>query len=334
MDLHASSTCLDTVERFSEGKWQKVANLGTTMMHAGACTFPRSPMSSQSNSSEAESEFQQTPGETETSCDETVASNSNHSEDAIYIVGGCLKTANPPATTSNGNMYQITKPLSATSSMYATKELPIVGGCFSSPRTGAAIAQQGSHMYIIGGCVHHKNKHRHAMPLSSMMCYDSTADTWEPLPGMKNSRYGASAVVHNDKIYVIGGVFVDMPIKAIGGNRRAYCTKHVEIYDIKRQTWSKGASLRQARTATTAVVFQGRIHVLGGYHFVPLKTVESYNEEKDCWEKCPPMRRPRAGATAAVIELPNQSWVGAGSLQRKAKRKPKGKKKAERIKPE
>lgn len=324
MDLQASSDCVDTVEKFSVGaseeasSWEQVASLGTPMMHAGACSFDQS--------------------ETDVS-----------SRGGMYVVGGCVKTKKN--TEANGCLYRVTRtsgkhgsyhaeegtspetprPNPLRASCFKTNQLPIIGGCFSSPRTGASVVQHNQLMYVIGGCSTQNNSHKGGTSLSSMMAYDPAADNWEPRPAMGVPRWGASAVIFNGKIFVIGGVVVSSQAHDLSttmpfnGPRRPAVTNVVEAFDIATESWSRVAPLRHGRTAASAVVFKGKLYVLGGYQFLPLKTVECYDAVNNRWERCPSMRKARAGAVAAVVEKFNCTWTGAGSQHSGAKKQSKKK---------
>lgn len=84
--------------------------------------------------------------------------------------------------------------------------------------------------------------------------YDIKSQTWKtlelPLP---TPRAGASVVIHQGKIVVIGGE---------SGSSQAH--KEAEAFDIVNGTWSDYAFLNQARHGTQAIVKDGKIYIASG----------------------------------------------------------------------
>lgn len=83
---------------------------------------------------------------------------------------------------------------------------------------GAAVVTIGSDIYVIGGQICGR-------PSAAMTLMDCKSHKYRLLPSMRMSRFRAGAGVVDGKIYVIGGCMVQL-------------FYWVEVFDIKKQTWS------------------------------------------------------------------------------------------------
>ncbi|WZY85944.1 hypothetical protein YC2023_032328 [Brassica napus] len=80
----------------------------------------------------------------------------------------------------------------------------------------------GSQIYVFGGPLD-DNVRRYS---SAVRVYECRNKTWRNLPNMNMERFYASACVHDDKIYVMGGCIA-----------RSEHQSWFEMFDIKTQTW-------------------------------------------------------------------------------------------------
>jgi len=102
-------------------------------------------------------------------------------------------------------------------------------------------------------------------------------------------RRGISAVVLNDKIYVIAG--------GAAGNPGAA----VDVYDLKSGKWSTAPNIPVARSGHTAAVLHGKIHVFGGRSGGRGETLNDhwvFDPQTTKWTRAEPMPAPRTGAVA------------------------------------
>lgn len=109
--------------------------------------------------------------------------------------------------------------------------------------------------------------------------YDPQTDTWDTCAPMPTGRYGATACVLNDSIYVIGGTKENI------GNHPGLTT--VEVYDPVSDSWISKSSMNRPRTELTNVVLDGRIYAFCGTPTLAAKYVnphfEVYDPISDTW---------------------------------------------------
>jgi len=125
---------------------------------------------------------------------------------------------------------------------------------------------------------------------------------WHNGAHMSDKRKGMSAVVLEDKIWVIGGA-----------RNEHHAVNTVEIYDPQNDTWlSNGPSLRHARDNATAQVVGDRIYVFGGrsMHTV-YDDVEMLDPHSGQWQIVSKMPSPLFGMASVVVD--STIWLIGGS---------------------
>lgn len=113
-------------------------------------------------------------------------------------------------------------------------------------------------------------------------------------------RTEVTAAELNGRAYVIGGLTADSRI-----------SDAVDVYDLTTEEWSKGPPLPAGRHHTTAVTYDNKIYVMGGYaerHGNVSKTV--YIFDGQTWQNGVDLPTP-AAAHAAVV-LSNRIYVVGG----------------------
>jgi len=115
--------------------------------------------------------------------------------------------------------------------------------------------QQTGKLYAIGGWSDVRKQ-----PSNVNAAYDPTTDSWTVKAPMKTARYGMSAAVVGDRIFVIGGV--------VGGTGVHTALRTVEVYDVSTDQWSAKKPLDASRAATGAVASNGTIFLPGGLQSV------------------------------------------------------------------
>ncbi|XP_077972815.1 kelch-like protein 24 [Styela clava] len=119
-----------------------------------------------------------------------------------------------------------------------------------------------------------------------MQCYDPIPNNFKDnLPGC-TLNYGFCAVATSACIYAMGGLYSD---------------QRVERFNPDTKTWSRLSQMRNPRRHATAVEFNGKIYVIGGFdgHRVS-NSVESYNFETNTWTRVARMCVPRLDLFAFV----------------------------------
>jgi hypothetical protein len=101
---------------------------------------------------------------------------------------------------------------------------------------------------------------------------------------MPDARVQFACAVLGGKIYVLGGNRV--------GPRVPVRTNDVRVFDLKRQTWSKGEAMPGAFNTAAVIVDPGLVVVAGGYDGDrPRTEVSVYNPGDKLWRTLPPLHR-------------------------------------------
>jgi N-acetylneuraminic acid mutarotase len=132
-------------------------------------------------------------------------------------------------------------------------------------------------------------------PITDFTAYDTVADRWSTLPGMKVARDHAYVGVINDRLYVVGG-----------RDRPKYDIATVEEFDPKTGAWTKRAPMPTGRSGGSATVTGGELYVFGGEgdNTNPagvFSQVEAFNPATNTWKQFEPMPLPRHSLVTATI---------------------------------
>jgi hypothetical protein len=137
------------------------------------------------------------------------------------------------------------------------------------PRGGAAAVTHGNYIYVFGG------KSIDNKVLSSVERYDLTEETWDTtyVPNFNYPRYNATAVIFEEKIYLMGG------------QDGTSALREVEVYDPMQNDWSEVQNLRREREALAGAVFNDRIYAIGGQKEAQslIDEIEWYDKPGDDW---------------------------------------------------
>ncbi len=136
-------------------------------------------------------------------------------------------------------------------------------------RGGAAAVMLEGHIYVFGG------KSINNRILKNVERYDPVYDVWDTthVPDFSHARFNATAVIFNEKIYLIGGQ---------NGER---VLKEVEVYDPVQNTWDQVQDLRRDREGLSGAVFNDRIYAIGGQKdpYNLIHEIEWYDQPADNW---------------------------------------------------
>lgn len=155
----------------------------------------------------------------------------------------------------------------------------------SQPRKLFASVLFGGSLYALGGIQKSGSYHY----LNSCERYNSQANVWCSLPGLKLARWGAAAaasVTGDGCLYIAGG-------SSQGG---VVCERTVERYDPREDAWRLVAPMTTARCFFTLTPFAGRLWAVGGqtvHRPEAMASVESYDPATDRWQEEAPLAEPR-----------------------------------------
>jgi N-acetylneuraminic acid mutarotase len=167
-----------------------------------------------------------------------------------------------------------------------------------------ALAEFKGKIYVFGGFVKPEKGPTAWQPIDNVWEYDPTADSWKALAPLPTKRGSPNAVVHNGKIYVIGGAGLHPGSKETSLHparpHRSMFTN--EVYDPATNTWETRQSMPTARNHAAAGIVGNKIYIIGGRIGSAFNTfssntdiVEVYDPETDQWGRLlAPMPTPRS----------------------------------------
>eukprot|EP01017_Pseudomicrothorax_dubius_P029821 TRINITY_DN365_c0_g1_i11.p1 TRINITY_DN365_c0_g1~~TRINITY_DN365_c0_g1_i11.p1 ORF type:complete len:638 (+),score=129.18 TRINITY_DN365_c0_g1_i11:148-2061(+) len=114
---------------------------------------------------------------------------------------------------------------------------------------------------------------------SKVTLYHPESNTYKVLPHMLLPRFAHMSAMLNGKLYVMGG--------RVLGDDKVALMDNVEFLDLQTLRWQRGPSMNRRRTSGTAIVYNGHLHVFGGYTSSCKRSrlIERLNEKDKVWEK-------------------------------------------------
>ncbi len=158
----------------------------------------------------------------------------------------------------------------------------------NTPRAGAASVVWQNKIYVFGG------KSLNNKILNTVERYDPARGEWDEtvVPEFSEERYNASAILFDNKIFLIGG------------RGEEDVLSKVEVYDPAQNLWYDAQDLHEEREGFTAVILNNHIYVIGGQkkEHSMMDEIEWYDESKDKWvEVNEDMPHPRVAPFAAAV---------------------------------
>ena len=122
---------------------------------------------------------------------------------------------------------------------------------------------------------------------------------WKNLTNMtfRRSRFGSA--VHDNKIYIFGGVFTSKEENILGKR-----TNMADIFDLQTNSWTELPNMRRARCNCSCAVVGDNIYIIGG----EIKNEKSmtnhcevFNINTKTWSTMPPMKNETSQHSSAAI---------------------------------
>lgn len=205
-------------------------------------------------------------------------------------------------------------------------------------------------IYVIGGISNSSLTTTTGTYYKTVEVYDPATNTWTTKASMPTARMGTSSVVHNNEIYVFGGMsssatnltkvekynpstdswttLKSMPlgvhqpgaivynnlIYLFGGGYGATVYKKVQVYDPETDTYSNRADMPQARDAIGSIKYGNEIYLIGGTlgqtGAIATNIVEIYNPQSDSYCTGPSLNEARKHFGTVIIN--NNIYVIGG----------------------
>ena len=117
---------------------------------------------------------------------------------------------------------------------------------------------------------------------------------WERMPDMDTSRAVFKSVLHDGKIYAIGGLKSVNPPYGIT----------TDVYDTETGEWSVMASMENPCSGLSVEIINNKIYVIGGVYSTKQQytVIQEYDIETDTWSTKCTMPEPRFNHISEVID--------------------------------
>jgi len=209
-------------------------------------------------------------------------------QDKIYVIGG---TIGPGTALGESLLTGATEVYDPETDTWETKT------SMPTHRQGLEANVVSDKIYLIGGVIHAGGFTIWGFDENEV--YSPATDSWITKAPLPTAVWGYSSAVVDNKIYLIGG-----------GN---WTTDGIfpvtlnQIYTPANDTWNFGQSIPTGlwnadSEATTGVLAQKRIYVLGGsYYSDAYNLTQTYDPEANMWTAGTPMPTPRWSLGVAVV---------------------------------
>lgn len=188
-------------------------------------------------------------------------------------------------------------------------------------RLGAAVVPQRGWLFAVGG------EGADGRTLRSCERYDVATDRWQRCADMEVARCGAAVAAMGGRVYAAGG----MRVAAAAAAAEPVFLRSVEVFEPVAGRWRRVRDMAEARCDAAAVVWAGRLWVIGGnVGAEAVGTVEVYDPVRDDWWVVTTamevvVRRPlvcvvETTTTAAVVRRDEVQQTAEGSWRTMADR--------------
>lgn len=196
----------------------------------------------------------------------------------IYVVGGFLQAGSGGITTNAVERYDI-----AHDRWSRMRSMPV------GVNHAAAVAYKGD-LYVVGG---YTSRGALNDEVGTLQRYDPEKDRWTRKRSMPTRRGALAAGVLGDRLYAAGGA-----------NSTEGALKRLEIYDFRKNRWSRGPDFRtRAREHLAGVSAGGYFYALAGREGGKgnFTVAERFNPRSEKWQLLPSLRKARGGIAAAAV---------------------------------
>ena len=173
----------------------------------------------------------------------------------------------------------------------ATNNSQVLKGHILPRRYFSAVADSGNQIFLIGGVSRTGIRSQYENRVEIFNTDTRIVSQAAPLPYPTRIN---TAVRVDDKIYVMGGSHRDWETKTI---KR---TSLMSVYDITADSWSLAPPMPTGK-ATSAVVYEGKIYVVGGYTGdQKLDVFEQFDPDTNTWTSLPTLPMALSAHTTTV----------------------------------
>ncbi|XP_034533171.1 kelch-like protein 33 [Notolabrus celidotus] len=173
-----------------------------------------------------------------------------HPKDTVVLVGGDQLHPDMGQRKPSREVW-FANSLRSGTGLVKEMEWRMLGEIPDKPKFRHGVVAMLGRLYVVGGCDYYTKDDM----MKSAYSYDPEQDSWRRLADMQDYRSNFSLVVHQERLYAIGGD------KELNTNLDS-----VEMYDPDTDTWSFVRPLDQALSGHAVTVLDGGIFISGGYN--------------------------------------------------------------------
>ncbi|XP_032355078.1 kelch-like protein 26 isoform X2 [Etheostoma spectabile] len=174
-----------------------------------------------------------------------------HPKDALILVGGDQLNPDVGQRIPSRELW-FANSLRSGTGLVKEMEWRRLGEMPDKPKFRHGVAAMVGRLYVVGGCYFYAKDDM----MKSAYSYDPVQDSWKRLADMQEFRSNFSVVVHEERLYAIGGD------KDINTN-----VDSVETYNPDTDSWSFVQPLDQALSGNAVTVIDGGIFISGGFNW-------------------------------------------------------------------
>lgn len=169
-------------------------------------------------------------------------------------------------------------------------------GATEEYRESFAAAYTSGKVYVLGGV-------KDDDYVTQYLSYEIASSTWAYIPKTTNDRVYPASVALNNKIYLMGGSYID-------SNNEVVYLNTASIFDPALGTWQSISSMPTARAGAIAVTYNNQIYVIGGFSNTVSGSIEKYDPVTDAWTELNSLSEPRVQGWAGIAG--ENIYIGGG----------------------
>jgi N-acetylneuraminic acid mutarotase len=180
--------------------------------------------------------------------------------------------------------------------------------------THAGIANDGTYIYLASGYIAASPGSGQSFGTKQVWRYDPASDSYTRLPDLPQDRAAGMLAVVGRELHYFGGT---------NKARTLDVGDHWALNLDGGTSWAVRAALPNPRHHLGAVVYGGRIYVVGGQHghdgaLVPQDTVNAYDPATNTWATLAPLPLPRNHISSSTVLMGDRIIVMGGQQKHNA----------------
>lgn len=171
------------------------------------------------------------------------------------------------------------------------------GKSMNHARWGHTVNLLDGRIYVLGGCPPGiPSADNIIVANKTIEVYDPVEESWVESGEMTAGRIGHGSVVHQGKIYILGGEFQEPSLHTLSS---------MEVYDPATRSWEELADMPTPRIFMGTCLVGDTIYAIGGgssYPYSGKTTIEAYLIKEDRWEERTGLKMGLGDVNTCVID--------------------------------